>query len=169
MPAKTAFKAKGRANGQSFVAIPHACLLHPNYTRLSAQARMLLLDLLVQFKGKNNGDLSMAWSYMITRGWTDKRMLDRSRRELLHYGWVVLTRQGSKRVPSLYAITWRPIDPCGGKLDHGATSIAPSTWKQEREPWDKPKRPPPKIESVPAPAYHCARTRLPKRRPNGEF
>ena len=176
MPAKTAFRAKGRANVKSFVAVPHEVLNHPNFTRLSGHAVKLLFDLCALYKGNNNGDLSLPWTYLSGRRWTSKTLVARAKRELLHYGWIIQTRQGANRVPSLYAFTWKPIDPCGGKLDHGATSVAPGNWRVEREPWIRPKRPPPdpsrllnKTESAAHPVYRSGPPRVPLRKPNGEF
>ena len=89
-------KAKGRRESGSFVAVPHAVLESEAYSRLGGWAVRLLLDLYSQYKGKNNGDLSMVWSLMNTKGWRSKDTLYNARDELNENGFIVLTRQGGK-------------------------------------------------------------------------
>ena len=43
--------------------------------------------------------------------------LAQARQELLHYGFIELTRQGGLGKCSLFAITWESVDDCDGKLD----------------------------------------------------
>jgi len=133
-------KAKGRRDSGSFVAIPHAILESNSYSNLSAPAVKLMLDLYGQYKGSNNGDFAMTWSMMSTRGWRSKDTLYRGRNELVDKGFIIQTRLGGKHRCSLYAVTWRPIDECNGKLDCPATRVALGYWKQGFVP---------KLESVP--------------------
>lgn len=114
----------------AFAALPHAVLESPGFISLSPYAVKLLVDLMLQYRGKNNGDLTMAWSVMAARGWRSKASLYNARKELLEAGFILLTRQGGKRVPSLYAITWQPVDACGGKLDV-ATQTSSSSWEND--------------------------------------
>lgn len=130
--ARTRLKVKGRRESGSFAAIPHAILDSPEYAGLSAHAVKALLDLFAQYRGENNGDLTAAWSLMQIRGWTSKALLYRALRELLDKGWIVKTRQGGRHQASLYGVTWKPINPCGGKLDVSPTHVAPGTWKHQR-------------------------------------
>jgi hypothetical protein len=69
-------------------------------------------------------------SILKPRGWTSPETVSYALRELQHYGLIVLTRQGGLHAASLYALTWHPIDECGGKLDCAATSVAPGTWRE---------------------------------------
>ena len=133
-------KAKGRCDSGSFVAMPHAILESETYARLSAPAVKLMLDLYGQYRGSNNGDFGMAWSTMKKRGWRSKDTLYRARDDLIEKGFVIQTRQGGKHQCSLYAVSWQPIDECGGKLDCSSTIVAPGYWKQGFVP---------KLESVP--------------------
>lgn len=122
----------GRKERGSFVALPHEILNHANFVAMKPRAVKLLLDLLSQFKGANNGDLAMAWKSMAARGWTSRDQLAKARRELLERGWIVTTRAG--RIPNvcaLYAVTWLPIDECGGKLDRQPTHRALGRWRSE--------------------------------------
>jgi hypothetical protein len=94
-------------------------------------ARALLVDVAVQYYGNNNGDLSPSWTLMRKRGWKSKDTLCRALAELRHYGFLDMTRQGHLHKASLYAITWRPVDECRGKLDVGCgpTQVASGRWK----------------------------------------
>jgi hypothetical protein len=124
---------KGRRSRGQFLALSHAYLESPQYAALSSRALKALIDIAGQYNGRNNGDLTAAWSVMRVRGWTSKDQLAKSVRELLDRGWVMLTRKGGRdrSTPTLYAVTWWGIDDCGGKLDPGVTaSAAPlNTWK----------------------------------------
>lgn len=123
-------KAKGRKERGSFLALPHNLIGGEEWAGLSALAVKLLIDLSRQYNGKNNGDLTIAWSVMERRGWVSKQSLYRARDELLEKGFIILTRRGGRNSPNLYAITWQPIDECGGKLDISPTVTAPATWKK---------------------------------------
>lgn len=122
--------------------LDHRMLGHANFTRLSGNAVKLLIDIASQYRGANNGDLAASWRLMSARGWKCKRALDLAKLELIHYGWLLETRKGGRRVCSLYALSWQKIDYCNGKLDAGmrSTLTPPGTWKQPREPWVKPRR-----------------------------
>lgn len=122
---RTREKAHGRRDdGGSFVLIPHRVLESTNFVSLSAHASRLLLDMCVQYKGKNNGDLCVAWSTMRLRGWRSRDTLFKAIRELEAYGMIERTRQGGegkagRRAATLFALTWLDVDECGGKLDIG--------------------------------------------------
>jgi hypothetical protein len=125
----TRSRAKGRAERGSFVMLPHQLLNTQKYCELSAKSVKLLIDVYAQYKGKNNGDFSIAWKLMIKRGWVSKGTLYKARDELIEKGFLMLTRQGGKHQCSLYAVTWQSIDECKGKLDIPATRVAPGNWK----------------------------------------
>ena len=126
-------KVKGRSEGGSFAALPHACLRHENFTALSPYAVKLLIDLYVSYNGKNNGDLCCTWSLMKKRGWRSESTLNNARKELLYYGWIVCSRQGGKNQASLYAVTFRSIDECKGKLDIKESVTSLGYWKEEQK------------------------------------
>lgn len=127
-------RAKGRRNGHSFLQVPHPVMNSAAYCSLSPRAVKMLFDLAVQYKGKNNGDLVASMSFMKPRGWNSNDQIGKALDELLEKGLLVLTRQGRRpRIASLYALTWRPIDECGGKLEEvKPTQTAPDNWKQFR-------------------------------------
>ncbi|MBT3043338.1 MAG: hypothetical protein KME67_10790 [Candidatus Thiodiazotropha sp. (ex Codakia orbicularis)] len=137
-------KAKGRREGGVFVAFPCSIMSHPNFIRLSPKGIKLLMDFCSQLRMKkggpvNNGDLTAAWVIMEKREWTSKASLYEAINELLHYGWIILTRQGCSHRPSLYGLTFYAINDCDGKLDVKETVAQPGDWRSEKERW-VPKR-----------------------------
>ena len=107
---KTYSRAKGRGNGGGYFHFPHAISTQSNIAQMSYHAKALLLDLGSQYKGYNNGDLSIVWQFMVKRGWKSKQTLYKARDELLELGLVVITQYGDRKRPTLYALTWREID-----------------------------------------------------------
>jgi hypothetical protein len=111
---------KGRANSNEyFCAFPHSIFQSPQFAMLSPRAVKALVDIYMQYRGLNNGDLSAHWKLMYTRGWRGKGQLAKAVHELEERGWIVKTRQGGRKMATLYAVTFRGIDFCGGKLDSG--------------------------------------------------
>ena len=123
-------KAKGRREGGSFLALPHAVLDSPSYIALRPTAKALLNDLGRQYNGANNGDLCAAWSLMSKRGWRSKDTLFRALQELTERGLIEKTRQGGRNHCNLYALTWMAIDDCKGKLDYGPTRAPSGLWRK---------------------------------------
>ena len=124
-------KATGKGAEGTFVIVPHRLLNEKKYCELSSASVKLLYDLYGQYRGYNNGDFSIAWKLMKPRGWRSKQTLYKARNELIEKGFVQQTRWGGRNYCSLYAVTWQAIDECNGKLEVGATKVAPGTWKSE--------------------------------------
>jgi hypothetical protein len=122
-------KIKGRAESGQFLAIPTQIPLSDQYTKLTAWSVKLLIDLYAQYNGRNNGDLCAAWSLMQKRGWRSKGTLYRAVMELTDAGFILKTRMGGRHKTTLYAVTFKGIDECGGKLEIKPTAIPPNTWK----------------------------------------
>ena len=83
----------------------------PAFTALSPYACKLLLELAGQYRGDNNGNLTVAWSIVHKRGWRSKTTLWRVKKELIEAGFIYVTRKG--HMPStceLLALTWFPLD-----------------------------------------------------------
>jgi len=114
--ARNRLKTKGRGK-RRFVRLLHDLLNDPRYIKLSHPAKTLLIDIMKQYNGFNNGDLCITLSVMRSRGWTSNSTLWRARDELLRAELILLTRQGGKNKCSLYALSWEPINDCKGKLD----------------------------------------------------
>lgn len=133
MSSKTRRQALGESKdargGGQFLPLPLSVLRSPEFAKLSPWACKLLLDLMTQYRHPlNNGDLSVAWVLMKPRGWSSKQTLYKARDELLAGRWITVTRQGGRKIASLYALTFYRIDDCGGKLDVKATKIPLNEW-----------------------------------------
>ena len=123
-------KAKGRRERGSFVALPHAVLLHPKFAKLSPRATKLLLDFLSQYRGNNNGEFGATYAAMRQRGWRSKSQLSKALDELRETGFVRITRQGGLHGCSKFAVTFFAIDEGKGAHDCPATRTPPGDWKK---------------------------------------
>jgi hypothetical protein len=117
-------KSKGRLPDKSFYWIPRRVHQSADYRFLNGYSVKLLNALAYQFTGRNNGDMTMAWTVMSEKhGFKSKGTLNWCRKELLAANLIYLTRQGGLGRCSLYALTWMPIDECNGKLDCKTTNV----------------------------------------------
>ena len=123
-------RTKGRRVSGPFIALPKAVITKMQ-EKLTAGGYKLLIDLFEQYNGNNNGDLTLAWSVMEKKGWKSKETLNNVRKELINQGFIELTRQGTLRPHScsLYAVTWRGIDECNGKLEVKPTVAGSGSWR----------------------------------------
>ena len=112
--------------GGGFAALPHHVLESSKFAMLSSQATKLLIDLLAQYKGKNNGDLCAAMTLLKKRGWRSSESLQRAKQELLHTGFIVVSRKGGRHKPDLYAITFYRINECIEKSGLSKIEISPT-------------------------------------------
>ena len=123
--------------------------------RLSYIARSLLINICLQYNGKNNGDLVACLSYLSKRGWKSKSTIKKHLDELLHYGFIICTQKGgincgAKQKPHLYALTWLQInkvsysDGFSLESEWKVGQIA-GNWKETKQTFyePKPKRKPP--------------------------
>ena len=97
--------------------MPHAFFKTPEFAALSGRAVKLLLELALQYSGSNNGDLCATHSVLRSRGFTSSDQLQKARDELVDSGWIQVSRQGGRHACTLYALTFHPVDRCGGKID----------------------------------------------------
>lgn len=103
---------KGEKLGGQFLGLPHEMLNHRAFIALSPHAKVLLLDVVVQYRGDNNGDLSCAWKLMKPRGWRSETTLNKAKQELIEAGFLFEARKGRcPNVCGLYALTWREFTP----------------------------------------------------------
>jgi hypothetical protein len=110
--------SKQKQEGGAFIKLPKSVLTSRAYLDASPYARMLLIDLFIQYRGDNNGDLCAAWKFMRPRGWRSEATLMKAKRELLELELIVETRMGARpNKATLYAVTWCSLDFCGGKLE----------------------------------------------------
>jgi hypothetical protein len=129
-------KAKRPAGG--FLALPHAVIRSKEYRALSPFACKLLIDLLSQYDGSNNGDFCCAWSIMEPCGWRSRATLRKALIELIETGFVSQTRQGGRHLASLYGVTIYALDE-RAKLEVRTNGFPRGAW-QRREAGEGPKR-----------------------------
>ena len=124
-------KAKSKAiMFKGFFHLHRPLLDCEDFISLKGNSIKLLIDLGSQFNGYNNGDLCASLSVMRKRGWNSNQQLTKALKELLERNLIVQTKQGGLNLgPNLYAITWQPIDECGGKLDANPTTVAPRSFR----------------------------------------
>ncbi|WP_172152069.1 hypothetical protein [Pseudomonas tumuqii] len=117
--ARSRLKCKGRAEGGGFIALPHALYDSPAFTSLSGTEHKVLLGLMRQYRGKNNGNLSASHTQAKVWGVGSKTSLAKALDRLQQLDLIIRTREGVFLNPggrcALYALTWLRIDDCPGK------------------------------------------------------
>lgn len=112
-------QVKGRRITGRFIGLPHVVVKNKDYIELSYKSKALLIDLMLQYNGKNNGDLTTALAILRDRGWKRQATVGEAVKELIDANLIIRTREGQFRNPfsrcALYAITWQPIDDCKDK------------------------------------------------------
>ncbi|HAR05111.1 MAG TPA: hypothetical protein DCR72_05945 [Pseudomonas sp.] len=100
------------------------------YRSLSATARLVLVELMAQNNGKNNGDLSATRTMAKEWGIGSPVTLQKALAELENAGWIIQTRSslfsrhGARC--ALYALAWLPVNECPDKdLEVRPTSAPP--------------------------------------------
>lgn len=123
------------ANGEHYAMIPVEVMASAAMLSLPNFARWVLMAIAAQYRGNNNGDLALTWKIARAFGIGSKEHLVQALAFLLERGLIVKTRQGGKRPlgPTLYAITWKPIDDItdksgNRKIDIGPTVVPSNEW-----------------------------------------
>lgn len=134
--ARNRLKSKGRSESGTFALLPHKVMDSEDFRALSHSALAVLMCLLRQYNGHNNGDLSAEFSRATTWGIGSKSTLAKALVELQARNLILRTREGRFMKPggscALYAITWQSIDECDGKLEVPASVTAPRKFSLER-------------------------------------
>lgn len=106
------FKGNGdKRDGSTFVALPCVVLESPGYRQASHPARSLLIDIAMQYTGRNNGKLTACAKYLNAKGWRSNDTIVRARRELLDCGLLIETRKGSRpNRAAWFALPWLDLD-----------------------------------------------------------
>lgn len=112
-----------------FAALPYSVIRSEAFQNCKPIGIHLLLTLMLQYKGDNNGDICVSPKVMKEYGWHDKRQLGLGLTSLLDSKLMIKTRQGGKNQCSLFAFSWIRIHDCFDqgrhKLDVAATDKAP--------------------------------------------
>lgn len=137
---KKRLKFAERINNSGFFPSRRDVIFSEEYQRLGASAVKLYHDISAHWDGKNNGDLCVTYSVMSKlHGWVSNATLRKALKELLDARFLVLTREGDRNRPALYALTTVPIDKCldengFSKIHIEPTSRAPDWWRDEFKP-----------------------------------
>jgi len=111
-----------------YSAIPHAVLDSVAFKGASYPAKALILDLMRQHSGNNNGHLHLSFSWLAGRDWKSRDVIQRARAELIDRKLIIQTRQGGLNVgASRYAVTWLRISNFAG-LDIQSAQYYPGAW-----------------------------------------
>lgn len=101
-------KSKGT---ERFVGVPFWVMNHASFRAATHRSRALLLDVLLQYNGRNNGSLVVCDKALKPLGWNSRDGLTKAKRELVELGLLVETRRGAKpNRAAWYALSWRPLD-----------------------------------------------------------
>lgn len=97
-----------------FAMIPWYVIDCHAFRSLRGNSVKLLLLLVRQYRGNNNGDLSITYS-LNKEYFKSSQTMYAARDELEQKGFIVTNAyggmsQGGYKLPSLYAITWLPVD-----------------------------------------------------------
>lgn len=93
-----------------YVALPHALLDSAAFMGASHRTRSLIVELMRQHNGVNNGHLHLALGWLKARGWASADGVQKSKQEALERGLIIKTREGGLNIgPDRYALTWLPI------------------------------------------------------------
>lgn len=124
-----------------FAAIPHAVMDSTALMGASYPARSLLLELIRQHTGKNNGHFQLAWGWLRRRGWKSADVVQRAKAELITRQLAIKTRLGGLNAgPDLWAVTWLPISDYAGLSEVSAKTFHPGAWHFLNPPIPIPKR-----------------------------
>lgn len=129
--------AKGRNNAPGgFAGIPRVVMETSDFRQLSYKSQALLMQLAYQYRGSNNGDLTVAFSVLKKRGWKREATISNAVKELLDAKLILKTRDGRFTNPgarcALYALTWNAVDECIGKeLEKSPTRTPPRKFSCE--------------------------------------
>lgn len=105
--------AKDKRPAGRFYPLPAVVLQSSPFIALSAHAVKLLLDLLEQYRGDDNGRLICTWAHMHEkRAWKSRDTLDKARAELIAAGFLFETVKGRRpNRASWFALTFFALDP----------------------------------------------------------
>ena len=98
----------------NFASIPRYVIDTKAFKSLRGSSVKLLLLLASQYKGNNNGDLIITHSFYKT-SFKSSQTMYAARDELEQKGFIATNAYGGMsyggyKVPSLYALTWLPVD-----------------------------------------------------------
>ncbi len=123
---------KSGASVKPFLNIPLDVLRSPACRTLRSYVFRVLCLIAAQYRGRSNGDMSIARPIMEEFGMCSRRQIFAAVKILEEQGLVVMTRQGGRNRCNLYAVTWLGIDYCDGKLDIPERKVPTNEWRRWR-------------------------------------
>lgn len=103
------------ARGEYFAAIPQEVIESDAYRALPPYAVAVLVALASEYRGNNNGNVSLTASRARELGISSAWKLTASFKLLRATGLVEITRHGKyqhgRGIAALFALTWRPLNP----------------------------------------------------------
>ena len=123
-----------RKGGKVGAWLPLEVLQSRAYIDLTPTAKNILVAMAAQYRGTgtNNGDLSLSIAVMRPFGITSPSTIWAAEKQLREHGLIAMTRQGMKlrSQPNLYALTWRSLDKCDGKIVLNGKAVSSNLWRQ---------------------------------------
>jgi len=93
-----------------YAAIPWAVLDSESFKGATDKAKALLLALMRQHNGQNNGRLHLAKKWLLSHGWTCDESNRKATKELIERGLIIQTKWGGLNAgANFYALTWYDI------------------------------------------------------------
>lgn len=98
-----------------YVPLPHSVLDSAAFQACGHMAKALLLELIRQHNGSNNGHIRLSRSWLAARGWSSVSSINSARDELTRHRLIVQTRHGGLRNGShCFALSWLAITNYAG-------------------------------------------------------
>jgi len=127
--------------GGRFAGLPHTVMDSIAFAGASHPARSLLLELIRQHTGRNNGHFHLAWGWLHRRGWNSADVIQRAKAELITRQLAIKTRLGGLNAgPDLWAVTWLQITNYVGLTEVSPSTYHPGAWHFLNPPVPIPKR-----------------------------
>ena len=129
--------------GESYGSMFHCVYLSIARMGASPKAKILLDDLIYQYRGRNNGILVLCPNEkdkkdgltVHERTGLSEASIYRAAAELEARGLITCTRRGNfSRKVSYYALTWAPIDRTHIRYDSNVSEITPLHWWKKGPP-----------------------------------
>lgn len=125
-------KTKGRRDEGRYCALPHNVMDSESFSMLSGNAIKVLLCIYRQYNGNNNGDLSAPFSKAEDINIGSSSTWYKAIKELIAADLIMVTRESMKKyqgnpkgICTLFAVTWKKIDECKGKINCAPTLTPP--------------------------------------------
>jgi hypothetical protein len=134
IPERKRGKILGRRTEHTFLRLPHYVIRSRQWRALSGNAIKFLIELAAAYDGSNNGDLALTRGQALERGWKSGGTRDRAAEEAVEAGFAIITRHGHRKLCTLYAITWEPIDDVGKSVMYRAEHKASRLWESRGLP-----------------------------------